>query len=436
MATESEVPTAAGATPEAPAEPERAEVDRGRSRVSDERPELRVVGDDEALVPTEAAAPDKQGVAAGDHPSSLGRVTDDSDRASTHERSSEALDHAVELLASVDAEDHYKSLLALTRPGQSEILQPLPYNPALEFHDPRCVKVDPEPVGLETILLYARAAYPDFDRVLLDAFEDPVNDHLFNHLEHLLLTERENVALVTNHGQIIDIALVIGALLAAVTGPDRRFGVLGDRVGYSELAPHLNVVVSRMVATRQALGVPAMQVLQGGCRTFLSIPQTASRRRARLDPAMVKANNLVMRHELDLQMAKGGQLLAMAASGTQDLSIAAGLMKKARDAWLKRRGEEPPEETATLHLQPLYDGTMSLMRSCHYVLPIAICLDPSTPACVLGELTRLRERDDCHRVMDWIAEAHQSATGIPTIYHWNEDDLLTHARSLAESLRR
>ena len=51
-------------------------------------------------------------------------------------------------------------------------------------------------------------------------------------------------------------------------------------------------------------------------------------------------------------------------------------------------------------------------------------------------MTRLTERDDCHRVMDWIAHAHQDATGVPTIYHWHEDDLLTQVRSLAESLRR
>jgi len=190
------------------------------------------------------------------------------------------------------------------------------------------------------------------------------------------------------------------------------------------------VLVSRMVATQAALGVPAMQVLQIGARTFLSIPQTASRRRAKLDSELVRANNTVMRHELELQMAKGGQLLAMAASGSQDISMTAGLIKKARDAWLKRRGEEPPDSD-TLHLQPLYDGTMKLMQSCDYVLPVAISLDPAAPCCVLGEMTRLTERDDCHRVMDWIAHAHQEATGVQTIYHWHEDDLLTQVRSLA-----
>ena len=33
---------------------------------------------------------------------------------------------------------------------------------------------------------------------------------------------------------------------------------------------------------------------------------------AKLDPELVRANNIVMRHDLEVQMAKGGQLLAMA----------------------------------------------------------------------------------------------------------------------------
>ncbi len=41
----------------------------------------------------------------------------------------------------------------------------------------------------------------------------------------------------------------------------------------------------------------------------------------------------------------------------------------------------------------------------------------------------MREKDDCHRIMDWIALAHQEATGVPTIYHWHEDDLLTQVRA-------
>lgn len=334
---------------------------------------------------------------------------------------------ARELLAAADPAATYRMVSGLARPNHHSVLQPLPYNPAFSFHDPTCVVVEPDPVGVETPELYARTAYPDFDRVLAAAFADPMMDGTLTALHHLLVSENANVALVTNHGQIIDIALVMAALQSAMMVPERSFGVLGERITQEELAERTNVLVSRMVTTRQAFNIPAIQVLQSAARIYLSIPQTASRRRARLDSAIVKANNVVMRHELDERLSRGGQLLAMAASGSQDLTVA-GMMHKARAMWRQRRGDDPGE-AQTLHLQPLYDGTVSLMQSCRYVLPVAICLDQATPACAIGSLTRVREADDCHRIMDWIALAHQEATGTPTIYHWHEDDLLTQVRA-------
>ena len=336
-------------------------------------------------------------------------------------------EQAQAILEDADPVAYYRMLNGLVRSSHSSLLQALPYTPALEFHSPTCVVVEPEPSNIETVGLYARAAYPDFDRILLAAFNDPAHDDLMAALYHLLIVEKTNVAVVTNHGQIIDIALVMGAWLSAMLAPGRSFGVLGEHTSLEQLAEVSNVLVSRMVITRQAFNVPAIQVLQCGSRIFLSVPQTASRRRAKLETALVRANNTLMRTALDAQLAQGGQLLAMAASGSQDLTIP-GLMKKARAAWRARRGDDPGE-APTLHLQPLYDGTLTLMQSCTYVLPVAICLDSSTPACVIGGLTRLNGKDDCHRIMDWIALAHQEATGTPTIYHWHEDDLLTQVRA-------
>jgi hypothetical protein len=342
------------------------------------------------------------------------------------------LDAARALLAEADPVTYHKTLSGLARQGHHSVLQPLPYTPALEFHDPTCVVVEPRPAGVDTVELYANAAYPAFNEVLLAAFQDPVVVEKLNDLYHLVLGEGCNVAVVTNHGQIIDIALVGGAMIIGMCGPGRTFGVLGDTLSVEDLAPHVNVLVSRMVTTRQAFNVPALQVLQCGARTFLSVPQTQSRRRAKLDPAVVRANNQVMRHELDLRMSEGGQILLMAASGSQDLSLAAGLMQKVRTQWRQRRGGEPAEDTDTMHLQPLYDGTIQLMLGCRYVMPIAISLDPKNPTCAVGSLTRVREKNDCHRVMEWIAEAHQAGTGIPTIYHRQEDDLLTQVRALVK----
>ena len=340
------------------------------------------------------------------------------------------VDEAAELLAAADPATYYKALSSLARQGHHAVLQELPYTPSLEFHDPTCVVVEPKPGGVETIELYANAAYPDFGR-LLETFRSDVVAERLDTLYQLVFNQSCNVAVVTNHGQIIDIALVGGAMIDAMCTPGRTYGVLDDAIGVDDLASRFNVLVSRMVTTRQAFSVPALQVLQCGARTFLSVPQTHSRRRSKLDPALVRANNVLMRHELDLRMSEGGQILAMAASGSQDLSLAAGLMQKVRTQWRQRRGVDPGD-TDTLHLQPLYDGTMQLMIGCKFVMPIAVSLDPASPALVVGPMTRVREKNDCHRVMEWIADAHQAETGVPTIYHRQEDDLLTQVRSLVK----
>ena len=88
------------------------------------------------------------------------------------------LDAAEAVLAAADAESTYKSLLSLARTGHGELLQTLEYNPSLEFHDPTCVKVEPEPQGLDAVDLYAHAAFPEFDRILLEPMLDPRYDHL------------------------------------------------------------------------------------------------------------------------------------------------------------------------------------------------------------------------------------------------------------------
>ena len=381
-------------------------------RSKPERPELPLVGTDEA---TDADGGDG---AAQEGPMDPTRATS-------------PIDEAKELLASTDPAAYYKALSGLARQGHHAVLQPLPYTPSLEFHDPSCVVIEPRPANTDTIELYANAASPNFPW-LLARFRDPVVAERLDAVYQLVFNEGTNVAVVTNHGQIIDIALVGGAMIDAMCSSGRHFGVLGEEIDVEDLAVRMNVLVSRMVTTRMAFNIPAMQVLQCGARTFLSVPQTHSRRRAKLDPALVRANNQLMRHELDVRLSEGGQLLAMAASGSQDLSVAVEMVQKMKAQWRQLRGFEPDDSLETVHLQPLYDGTINLMLGCKFVLPIAVALDPARPALEVGALTRVREKNDCHLIMEWIADAHQEATGLPTIYHRREDDLLTQVRAIVK----
>ena len=337
-------------------------------------------------------------------------------------------DEAVELLVDCDPEEFYESLVALARPSHGELLQALPYSPDLSFHIPGCIVVEPEPADVDTVRLYARGSFPNFDKVLMTVFDDPRHDDLWNDVYLRLVYGNSNIAMVTNHGQIVDIAVVLGGLVCAMCRKDRRYGVLEQEAHLDELAPRLNLLVSRMVATRQAFGIPGVSVLATFCRTFFSIPQTVSRRRARIDPNLVRASNIVMRKHLADQLAEGGQLLAMAASGSQDLSLTTNLAHRVRAAWRARQGEER-DDGESLHLQPLQKGTMSMMIACEYVLPISVSFDPAHPCAVLGQLTAVTDEEDCHRVMEWIAASHERETGIASVYHRVEDDLLSQVRA-------
>lgn len=342
------------------------------------------------------------------------------------------IEAAEQLLAGLDAASEYRAVEGLARHGHGSLLAPIDFDPDLPFHDPSTVVVQPEPVDSDLIHLYGRGAYPDFEEHLLAAFGSTDVTHLLNDLYHSLVYDGINVALVTNHGQIIDIAVVLGALELTMSDPERHFGVLREQMSLADIAQRSNLLLSRMVISRQVFGIPTPRVLAGFCRAFYSIPQTHSRRRSKVEPEVARANNLVMRDQLAGQLEKGGQILAMAASGSQDIRLAANVAARLRTSWRNRRGEERDDQQS-LHLQPLYNGTISLMLACRYVLPVAISLHGEHPACVIGEMTRVSEPDDCHDVMTWIASAHEEATGIDTVYHAHEDDLLTRVRDAIRS---
>ncbi|MGB3156053.1 MAG: hypothetical protein WBB09_00530 [Candidatus Microthrix parvicella] len=330
------------------------------------------------------------------------------------------------LLQAEDPKEYFDTVSGLARVDQSSVLSPLEFDPDVPFHHPQATYVDPEPQGIETVKLYARTASPIFDTQIAAPFANPMRADMIADIYQRLMLDGRNLALITNHGDIVDIAVVLAGLTTAMCD-GRTYGVLEEELAQEDLAEHFNIMVSRMVTTRQAFGIPALSVVANMARTFLSLPQTHSRRRARIDPELVRASNMLMRADLSRYLAQGGQLLAMAASGSQDLSLAANFAARVRNAWQGFRGED--HEGPSMHLQPLYPGTMKIMLECQDVLPLAVCMDPKNPTTQLGSITRVRTEDDCHRVMDWIAAAHQRGTGITTVYHDAEDDLLTNIRA-------
>jgi hypothetical protein len=63
-------------------------------------------------------------------------------------------EQAQAILEDADPVAYYRMLNGLVRSSHSSLLQALPYTPSLEFHNPTCVVVEPEPSNIETVGLY------------------------------------------------------------------------------------------------------------------------------------------------------------------------------------------------------------------------------------------------------------------------------------------
>ena len=230
---------------------------------------------------------------------------------------------ARDLLASTDAQSYYRMLTSLVRPSHSSVLQELPYTPASPFHDPACVVVELEPTNVETLEVYARARRTPLDRVLAPAFVDPAIDQscltaLSRPARHRGVQRRGGDEPRSDHRHRVG------------DGGDESTPVrAGSHVRRAGTHDHgggdrgsVNVLVSRMVvnpAGLQRSGAAGPAVGDPDLPDGAPDPESTSLE-AR-PGARGRANNKVMRHEFDVRLSDGGQLLAMAASGSQDLSL-------------------------------------------------------------------------------------------------------------------
>ena len=176
-----------------------------------------------------------------------------------------------------------KALSGLARQGPTQVLEPLPYRSNLDFHDPTCVVVDPARPTPTRSSCSPNAAAPT-SRGCSAGFRDPVVAERLGAVYQLVFNEGANVAVVTNHGQIIDIALVGGAA-------DRRHAgrthlrVLGEQIEVDDLAERFNVPgqphghhphgVQRARPCRCCRSAPGRS-----CRC----PRPTARRRSKLEP--------------------------------------------------------------------------------------------------------------------------------------------------------
>ena len=222
------------------------------------------------------------------------------------------------------------------------------------------------------------------------------------------LDANENIVVVTNHGEIYDIAIILASLRLALAKHTIDKGK--DPI----TADHYNLIVHRMISQ---LGVadeknpdkvaPALSVLQLVGETFLSFPRTENAKKAHIPPALDKICTEKMLEALHEKMETGSQILAFAPSGSKDESI------------LDRFGKKRKV------IKPVNRGTYKLMQMPNTaILGVGVALDHENgPVCSMTDLMTCENDEACHELLDSIAEKHTALTGIRTLYARKQADL-------------
>ncbi|MCX6727341.1 MAG: hypothetical protein NTX11_00820 [Candidatus Saccharibacteria bacterium] len=236
-----------------------------------------------------------------------------------------------------------------------------------------------------------------------DAEHEPLLDSLIEKLD-----ANENVLIATNHGEIYDIAIILSAIRVALAGHLAKQGrepIESDR---------FNIIVHRMISQ---LGVaddhdpskiaPALSVLKLVGEIYLSFPNTETSKKARLPPGLSKYCNKQMLSALSLKLSMGGQILAIAPSGSKDESV--------RDRLGKPRKV----------IKPVNSGTFALMQADKtWVLGVGVSLDQKNgPSFSVSDLKQCKNDDDCREVLNSIAAHHSKLTGIKTVFAERQSDM-------------
>lgn len=267
------------------------------------------------------------------------------------------------------------------------VMTVLPYDPEVyAAQEPRTTHISGAPQAIGIIDNIAAVAQPKFNELVedLQASED-MGQRIAMAGE--LLEGGNNVIVSTNHGDLIDVAVVHAAVYAELV-----------RQGYQ---PKTGIVISKMIAyLAYRLGdefVPCTNVLEIlENDTFLSYPRTESTKRHirdRIIPPEADRHNKRVRREIQQRLGEGGVLLAMAASGTTD----------------------KPSQTkpGVIEMGALGHGTVDVMATERtYTLPVAVWYKDEHRILRPADIPRrINTTKKAHAMMQGISGVLTSTTG-------------------------
>jgi hypothetical protein len=274
-----------------------------------------------------------------------------------------------------------EELAQLARPHAeaSSSLELLPIDPD-KYPAQLSLHIEGDPQSAAVIESIATIAEPRFSKLTEVLEEREARTQEISRIGELL-KGGNNLVIATNHGNLIDIALVEAAVYSILDKQNYKFKT--------------GIIISKMVAMLAfKLGedaAPCADVLKLLCDdVFLSFPRSDSIRKSRfsiLRPGEIDKHNKTMRNMVKQKLDDGGMLLALAPSGSKD--------------------KESQSEPGTYTLGPLGSGTLALMTHPRtYVLPIAIWLEGEEPFMEVCDIPKLITKDeDAHEMMDVISNS-------------------------------
>lgn len=257
----------------------------------------------------------------------------------------------------------------------------LPYEPEhYAGQDGVSVEGDPQPAAVvDSIAAVAQPQYAEIIKQL--QHQEDENKEVSRVGE--LLEAGNNVILVTNHSDLIDIAVTHAAFYSQL-----------HRLGYEAKT---GIVISKMVAflayrlgNNLAPAVDVLKILEN--ETFLSVPRTDSAKRrgvGRLLPSDVDRHNKHMRERVANRLGKGALLLAVAASGTID--------------------KPNPINRRQIDMSSVSNGTKRMMMGSdgdNFLLPVGVLYGQGQPLLRIADIPRaIKSEEVIDRGMKSIAQA-------------------------------
>lgn len=271
--------------------------------------------------------------------------------------------------------------------GANSLFEPLPYNPALysfQRFDSTFIEGKPAPYSL--LELYAES----INRGAIEAFNQAVESDypsLIEHIHQIRTNENKNIIVITNHGELHDIAMVVGLLRTKYEAQYPSDGI-DQRTG---------IVISKGIGVFNVpiLGKPAVEIVREIGDVFLSIPRTETFKDIDEDIRNTFNKGMLTKlyRWLDVAENRPG-LLAVVPSGSKDEK---GILK--------------PASSSTLKL---------MCHSDSYVLPVSVVLkDNEPPKYRIFAPQNLKNSGEATVIMHLLAAGVESLTGEDTRYAEN-----------------